>query len=115
MTEPAHQDDYPEILTDLAEQLAQFLRGRGLDDAVATDAATQAAEFVREHWGGQKIYIPRGQRHELSHRDLEIWKRWNGHNRLELCREYGISENRLYQILQVMREQEIDKRQRTLF
>ncbi len=95
--------EYPEVLKDLADNLAENLvrRGQAPEDAAAV--AWEAAEFIRGHWGGQKIYIPKGDSYDLSRRDVEIFARWRGTNALELCREFGITHTRLFQIIHAVR------------
>lgn len=107
--------EYPEFLNDLAREIAALLVQRGIEQERADDVALEAAEFVRVRWGGQQIYLPKGVLFELSVRDLQIWEKWNGRNTLELCREYDLTKQRLYQIIAVGREREIAKRQKTLF
>lgn len=113
MSESAAQ--YPEILNDLVDHVAGLLVKRGIDRKQATEIAAEAAEFLRAHWGGQTVYVPKGTLFELSERDLKIWEKWNGHNVLQLCREFQITRQRLYQILAVVREREVSKRQKNLF
>lgn len=108
-------EKYPELLADLVEQLAEQLQRRGIDQAAAVDVARAAAEFMREHWGGHNIYIPKAKQFILSQRDMEIWRRYNGRNVFTLCREFGISEQRLYQIVHAAREMEVQRRQGKLF
>lgn len=105
---------YPELLSDVADHLTNVLSAHGIDRGLAESAAREAAEFLRAHWGGQNMYIPKGTLFELSERDLEIWNKWNGTNVLDLCREYDVSKQRLYQIIAAVRLQEVAKRQMSL-
>lgn len=107
--------EYPEILADLAEQIARSLVSRGMATDIAADLGRESAEHIRRHWGGQLVYISKGVAFILSKRDMEIWEKWNGRNTLELCREYEITLQRLYQILNARREREVKKRQVRLF
>lgn len=106
---------YPEFLNDLARQISTLLIARGMDQETAADVALEVAEFARIRWGGQQVYIPKGVLFELSVRDMQIWEKWNGRNALELCREFGLTKQRLYQIIAVVRERELSKRQQKLF
>jgi len=107
--------DYPEILTDLADKLTEVLVKRGIEREQAQAIGHEAVEFVRREWGGQLLYVPKGRAFDLSQRDLEIWRKWNGRNAHELCREHGITLQRLYQVVATVREQEIQRRQGKLF
>ncbi len=96
--------DYPEVLQDLADQVGELLKKRGVSPDEAAELGWETAEFLRDHWGGQKIYIPKAITFIASRRDLEIYHRWNGTNGLALCREYGLSDTRLRQIIIAIRK-----------
>ncbi len=59
--------------------------------------------------GGVFVYI------DLSARDMEIYNRYNGNNRDQLCKEYGLSVQRLYQIINAVRARELTRRQPDLY
>lgn len=111
--------EYPEVLKDLADVVADLFVARGMDPDDAAKAAMETADKIREYWGGQKIYIPKGVSFTLSRRDIEIYGKWTSKRAtdLELCREYDITHTRLYQIIhQVRRSQRPpDPKQQTLF
>jgi Mor family transcriptional regulator len=77
-----------------------MLMARGEEEPAAMEFGFEVAEFLRRHWGGEALYIPRGQEWFLSQRDQEILQEFNGNNRTELCHKFGISSMRLYQIIQ---------------
>ena len=106
---------YPELLSDLADQVATRLCERGIDAERAADIGFEAAEHIREHWGGQPIYLPKGVQYDFSRRDLEIFDRFNGHNHAELAKEYNLTVMRIYQITKAVRAELIKKRQGALF
>lgn len=97
-------ENYPEVLKDMADQVAELMVVRGFGPEESATIGMETAEFLREHWGGQKIYIPKGVTYNLSRRDLEIEHKFNGANALELCREYEITNTRLYQIVNRVRK-----------
>lgn len=106
---------YPELLQDLADQVAIKLVEHGIDMEKAADIGFSSAEFIREHWGGQPLYIPRGAQYEFSMRDMQVFERFNGHNHAALAREYNLSVMRIYQIVKAVRAELIKKRQGALF
>lgn len=108
-------DKYPEILADLRDELRQILIAAGADAEKAGDLSMLAAERMRHKWGGMQVYICKGRDWQLSSRDHEIFRRWNGVNKLALCQEYNISAQRLYQICAMVRKEEFKKRQGKLF
>lgn len=108
-------DRYPEVLRDVADHATMLLSRRGLSADAARELGRELAEFLREHWGGQRIYIPMGVEWELSERDRKIFSEFNGRNQLELCRKYGLSEERLRQIIRAVRAEHYRRKQRGLF
>ena len=109
------ESKYPEILVDLRDNLTEILIEGGAEPIQAKDFAFAAAEKIRKKWQGLAVYIPKGRDWELSQRDMEIWRRFNGDNRHLLCREFEITEQRLYQIVARVRAEEIERRQLKLF
>lgn len=107
--------NYPELLADLALQLRDFLTERGLDAAEAEDAAREAAEHVRQHWGGQVVYIPLGLSAAVMRRWEEIWTKFRGDNVPQLAREYKCSEVHINRILRKLREVKRRDVQREMF
>lgn len=109
------QGAYPELLAEVAERVSSLLTAEGIKEKEAAEIGAKVAEFLREHWGGQIIYVPKGTHFDLSARDLKIWERWNGRNARELCREFDISIQRFRQIIAAVQRKEADKRQKKLF
>jgi Mor family transcriptional regulator len=108
-------DKYPEILRELRESIAATLFGLGVEQERAGLCAHACAERIRADWGGQLVYINKGQEYDLSARDLEIWRKYNGRNKHQLCREYGITEQWFYKVIKAMRKKETARRQADLF
>ena len=97
---------YPEILQDLLDKLVDLLSRKGIPEETAQNLATETVETIRKDWGGLNVYIPKGKIADPSERDLEIYKRFNEQPRVQLCREFKISEQRLYQIVKTVGEKE---------
>jgi len=108
-------DNYPEILQDLRDQVLDVLKSKNMDTSAATEAAFEVAEKIRKNWGGMPIYICKGQDFELSQRDMQIWADFDGRNHHALCRKYDISIQRLYKIIKVQRQKALRDSQRDLF
>lgn len=104
------EDKYPEVLRYMRDDLEEILAGQGVGGEEARVIAYTATEHVRQRWGG--MYLPKGRTADLDRRDREIGKRWNGANKQALCQEYGITEQRLYQILARLRIEQAARRQR---
>lgn len=76
--------------------------------AAAAELARTVADLVKTAWVGEYVYVPQGLSFDLRRRDYEIWRRWDGtsRTRVALSLEYGLSEMRLYQIVDKVREME---------
>ena len=109
------ESKYPEILSDLRDHLTEILIEAGAKQPQAEDLAGKAAESIRKKWGGLAVYIPKGRDWELTQRDYEIYRKFNGRNMHQICQEFGITEQRVYQIVARIRAEETEKRQLKLF
>lgn len=108
-------DEYPELLADLAEQVASKLMAVGLTPEKAADIGFSTAEFIREHWSGDRLYLPKGVTYVLARRDLELYERFTGDNHSALAKEYNLTVIRIYQIVKRVRAEHIKKCQGALF
>jgi Mor family transcriptional regulator len=106
---------YPELLADLADQVALNLRENGIELEKAADIGFAAAEHVRKHWSGQSLYLPKGDHYDISRRDIEIFEKFSGTNHDQLAREYNLTVMRIYQIVKAVRAEMVRKRQGALF
>lgn len=111
--ESAHA--YPELLADLADQIATRLVALGVVKEQAAEVGMETAENIRTHWSGHPIYIPKGSAYDFSRRDLEIFGKFNGRNHAALAREYNLTVMRIYQIVKAVRAAQVAKRQGALF
>lgn len=105
------QNKYPELLTDLVDKGIDLLKSLGFDNQTAEKTAFAFVELIRREWAGQNLYVPKGQAYELSIRDEELYRRFDGANLFRLCKEYGITIQRGYQIIATIREKEFQRRQ----
>lgn len=64
--------------------------------------------------GGAGFYLPKGIACQLSARDTEIARKFNGRNKHLLAREYKLSEMRIDQIMKKWRQAEFARRQGNL-
>lgn len=109
------QREYPELLSDLSEQVRDRLLALPLPADQAARVGRDVAEHIRKHWGGQQIYIPRGDAFTLEERDLEIYRKFNGSNYPELTREYDLSEPHIRRVVNEVRRRERERRQVPMF
>ncbi len=96
--------EYPEILTDLGEHLAEKLERRGIEPEQASDLAFSITEYLRRYWGGQEVYIPKAEHLEQAGRDQRISEHFAaGWTFLQLNREFNLTEQRIRQIIRAAR------------
>lgn len=93
---------YPALLRDLADTVTRQLTEVGIDAGHAQQIGTSVAEHVREHYGGQLVYMPMGASYETRRRWLEIWQAFNGTNHGDLARRFGMNVKQIYRVLAVV-------------
>lgn len=94
---------YPELIANMADNLASLLREKGHDDDAANEIASTVAESVRQEFGGQLLYIPKGLAFDVDERAKEIYRKFDGTNQKELAVEFGHSIQHIYRILAQVR------------
>lgn len=105
-----------ELLLDVAEAVAQFVIDKKLMESdPAMELGNHLADFLADHWKGQKIYMVGDRDFKLSKRDLEIYRRMERGNANELAAEYDISCVRVYQIYKRCLAEARGRRQNDLF
>lgn len=84
------------------------------DQETAQEIARDLAIELARDFGGHFFYFPRNLADALAGRDREIYAAYNGRNITELASKYGLSEVRIYQILDRVRREEFARRQAPL-
>lgn len=73
--------------------------------AIDEHVARELEETLRMDFGGERVYVPRDgdkDRDEISMRNAAIRRDWQNGERVELLmRRYGLSRQRIYQIVKV--------------
>ncbi len=106
----------PELLADLADHVtAVLVELAHLEQIEAKAIATEIANRMASHWGGQNVYFPMGLSYKLSQRDRQIYDEFDGHNQSALARKYKVSIQWVYKIIKTVRIEEIAKRQSDMF
>lgn len=96
--------DDTDKLAELKTVVQTALVGLGITGDQASHYVNAIAEGIRQHFGGQQIYICKNTGLELSQRDEAICQEFNGRNIDTLCRKYQISEQWLYKIIKNYRK-----------
>ncbi|HFE44879.1 MAG TPA: DNA-binding protein [Nannocystis exedens] len=102
-----------QFLEELIEHASEALEhDAGMPHDGACAAAHAIADRLRKAWGGEVVYIPKGLSIDLSERDRQFYREWNGtpdHLRI-LCSRYGLSLQSGYAIIRAVRRLLADER-----
>lgn len=95
------------VLDDLKDHIYNQMTDQGIDEGTAEIVAARLKEHFRKHWGGQQIYftVTGGERE----RNEELYSKYDGTNRDELSREYGITPAYFYKIIKALRASKAEK------
>lgn len=104
-----------EVLVDVAEQVAERIVAIGGEHNDAERIGWEVARALNSYWGGGNLYICKGLLYEVSLRDQEIYRRFNGENHDWLASEYDLTVQHIYRIVKRVGNAERAKRQGALF
>lgn len=108
-------DDYPELLSNMAGHVAELLQKHGIPTESAVHIAFEAAEHVRMKFSGHMLYWPKGMKYQINQRDAKLIGEWTGNNISELATKYNLTEVRIYFIVRRYLLAERERRQPDLF
>lgn len=91
MSGHSREDDFLSALR--SEIVRAVCRGTGIAEPEAMPVATEIIASVSERWQGE-VYIAKPRP-----ADSEILEAFNGANRREVCRRFGISKGTFYRAL----------------
>ena len=92
---PAQREDDAALL--VAEFTEDLRQGCGVPEGDASRMAVELVKRFRLRHGARRIYVPAVDKTE---RDQAIRRRFTGSNAADVCREFGVSRSRLYQIVE---------------
>jgi Mor family transcriptional regulator len=104
-----------EMLVDIAEQTEERLVAIGHAHDEANRLGWEVARHLNTFWGGGVLYICKGVHYEISLRDQEIYRRFNGTNHDWLATTYDLTVQHVYRIVKRVGAAELAKRQAQLF
>lgn len=93
----------PELLRELADEVGRKLVEVGIEAPRAAAIGQTVAEHVRETYGGQVIYIPKGAALAVQRRRDEIYAAYDGTNINDLAHRFGMSAKQVYQNIALKR------------
>lgn len=103
------------LLQDLKTQTEHLLSEINVSPELASQVANELMYQISQHWGGQLIYIIKGEKFLADRRDVEIYRAFDGQNHAELAQQYGLSIPYIYRIIKRMTALERQNNQYDLF
>lgn len=101
--------DYPELISYIAINVRDTLLTEGTKIEAANAVALATAERLIESFGGQSIYVPKATITLVSRRNLKLYEEFDGKNAITLAHKYGLTVQRVYQIIKSIRSKKITK------
>lgn len=119
----AHLDDdtlhqksnWPGDLVELSEVARTILKDEGEEDEHTYRQIDRVVLAISFLCGGRTYYLPKGDRIRNALRDKRIYDRYDGHNIHALCREFKLTEQKLYDVIREQRQLHIQRVQHSMF
>lgn len=106
----------PELVTDLEDQMtACLLSELPIERKKALALSKKVARHITDNWGGQLIYIPKNHLGQLSERDMQVYRDFDGRNHAALAKKYHLTVQQIYKIVKEVGRRERAKNQGDLF
>ena len=106
-------EGYHEQLADIGNIITAHLALLNLSAEQIQASAFEITESLRRECGG--TYLPRGKQFDLSMREEEVWREFNGKNYVLLAKKHGHSESHIRSIVKRGRARDQARRQGALF
>lgn len=96
-----------DFLAAVADMIALSLRKKlNVAPEKATDVALDVADEIRRMWGGVAVYICKTDTEALDEKYEAVWEAYRKEGfSLDLVRRFGLSEQRLRQIIAIKRRE----------
>lgn len=95
--------------------IEEELGKHGLNKDKAESIAKCTCDQLRQDFGGESFYFPKGKELDALLAHHIIYQRFNGSNQVELAKQFNMSVPHVYRLLKKVHKKEIDKRQPQLF
>ncbi len=90
----------PEVLAYMGTILANHLGKEGLPEGKASEVALNVMDIMKDQFGGQNIYFPKGTQVSVEEKAEEIFAKFKaGISIPELAHEYGHSIQWVYKLI----------------
>jgi len=99
------------LLMDMFIHMEKQLVNQGITKAKATEIAEFTCNELRQTFGGEQFYLPKGRELDAMLKHHEIYKEFTGTNHVALSKKYDVSVPHIYRIVKSVHKEELDKRQ----
>ncbi len=90
------------FLSEMREFIARELKARSVESQTAEEISEHLTITFRQNYGGVPIYIHK-KSNDYAERNAEIYRKFNGRNTLQLCREYDLCYQHICKIIKEQR------------
>ena len=88
-----------ELFADMMALVTRLLADNGVAANEALLIASDLADRLADHWGGQNITFPKEYRRKLSRLEIEIYDAFKGNNLADVAQKFAISERGLRKLI----------------
>ena len=93
-----------EVLQELQDVIARQLMEMDAAPDAASVTASSAVDYLSTYWAGQVVTFPKDAQYKLTLKELEIYDQYDGRNKDDLARRYGMTPRGMGKLLKRIRE-----------
>ena len=93
-----------ELLQELQDVIARQLMEMDAAPDAASVTASSVVDYLSTYWAGQVVSFPKDVQYKLTLKELEIYDQFNGRNKDELARAYGMTPRGMGKLIQRIRD-----------
>lgn len=93
-----------ELLEELQAVIARQLEEMGTAPDAASVIGSSAVDYLSTYWAGQVVTFPKDAQYKLTLKELEIYDQFNGQNKDDLARQYGMTPRGMGKLIKRIRE-----------
>lgn len=93
-----------ELLEELQAVIARQLEEMGTAPDAASVIGSSAVDYLSTYWAGQVVTFPKDAQYKLTLKELEIYDQFDGRNKDDLARRYGMTPRGMGKLLKRIRE-----------
>ncbi|MDR6767513.1 Mor family transcriptional regulator [Acidovorax delafieldii] len=93
-----------ELLEELQAVIARQLEDMGTAPDAASVIGSSAVDYLSTYWAGQVVTFPKDAQYKLTLKELEIYDQFDGRNKDDLARRYGMTPRGMGKLLKRIRD-----------